>query len=526
MAKSIRLRLALSFAAIALVAATVLGVVLLVILQNYYSNLELDYLRRNAKFIGALVAAMPADKTSHDEMQSQIESLAFLMQTQIQVYDENRQLLYDSGSPQKFDVSLGSMTPMLATATNRAGSAGAIRLIAINVNSNSKLGPPGKLPPLDAQTPGEAPAGDAKNVIFFRSVQGAGSPFGFDVNAETVSPNVRSNQVVKQTVMDPQSGTVLGTVELSEGPAYGRAIIASVAWGWALASAVAVLFAIGVGWFISRRISAPVLALTQATTRMAQGELSTRAEITSWDEFGALARSFNEMANRVEGTVAALRRFVSDAAHELHTPLTALRANLDLAAEAKDGQVFIERAQAMVKRMETLTNDLLDLSRVEAKGEPRPAEPIDLTQLVQQNDEGYASQAEQAGLTLEVHLPPAPVHIQGDAARVQRALGNLVDNACKFTPPGGTIRVELQCANGQVCLSVADDGIGIPVEDLPHLFHRFHRGRNATAYPGSGLGLAIVKAIVEQQGGQVFVENAARGARFTLQWPAWRPRSP
>jgi signal transduction histidine kinase len=462
---------------------------------------------------------MPADKTSHDEMQSQIESLAFLMQTRIQVHDENQQLLYDSGSPQEFDVSLGSMAPMLALATNGAGSAGAIRLIAINVNSNGNLPSPGQLPPLDARTPGEAPAGDAKNVIFYRRVRGAGSPFGFDVNAETVSPNVRSNLRAKQRVMDPKSGALLGTVTLSEGPAYGRSIMASVAWGWALASAVAVLFAIGVGWFISRRISAPVLALTAATTRMAHGELSSRAAITGRDEFGTLAHSFNEMADQVESTVAALRRFVSDAAHELHTPLTALRADLDLAAETGAAQVFIKRSQAVVKRMEALTNDLLDLSRVEAKVIQPPVAPVDLTALMQQNGEALASQAEQVDLALELVLPQTPVLVHADPAQIQRAVNNLVDNACKFTPAGGTIKIELQRDGAQAALSVTDGGIGIPPEDLPQLFNRFHRGRNATAYPGSGLGLAIVKAIVEQQGGCVTAENTSPGARFTLRWP-------
>ena len=132
---------------------------------------------------------------------------------------------------------------------------------------------------------------------------------------------------------DPHNNQLLGSVVLSEGPAYGSAISTTVAWGWALASTVAILLAALVGWTLSRRISAPVLALSEATARMAQGDLGSRARVPSHDEFAQLARSFNDMADQVETTITALRRFVSDAAHELRTPLTALRTNLDLALD-------------------------------------------------------------------------------------------------------------------------------------------------------------------------------------------------
>jgi signal transduction histidine kinase len=286
---------------------------------------------------------------------------------------------------------------------------------------------------------------------------------------------------------------------------------------------LAVLLAVLLGWYLSRRISAPVLALTAVTTRMAQGELSSRAELTSKDEFGQLAHSFNEMAEQVETTITTLHRFVSDAAHELHTPLTALRANLDLAAHEQDAasqHPFVERAQATVLRLETLTNNLLDLSRLEAQTEKEPAEPVDLAALVRQSAEIYASQAEQAGLPFTVQTPDEPARVWAYEKQVQRALNNLFDNACKFTPPGGAVAIHVQHEDGHVQLSVSDTGIGIPPDELPQVFNRFHRSRNVTGYSGSGLGLAIVKAIMEQQGGQVFVENRAPGTKFTLQWEA------
>ena len=517
MFRSIRSRLALSFAGIALVAAVVLGAVLLATLQRYYLNQEFAYLRGNARFVGGFVTDMTSKNAPHDEVQSQIENLAFLTQTRIQVFDVNQQMLYDSGSPQWVNVNLGVMKQMLATQPNGNLPSNTIRVITVNVN------PPGKLPLLD-------PTPEANSIYIYRSIQAAGSPFGFDLNAGTSPTAARSKVKLRSEVVDSKNGNALGAVVLSEGPGYGSDILTSVARGWMLASAIAVLLAAAVGWFISRRISAPVLALTNVTTRMATGDLSSRAKIQSRDEFGQLANSFNEMADQVETTVVALRRFVSDAAHELHTPLTALRTNLDLAADnAADRQLFIERAQTTVKRMEELTNDLLDLSRLEATGTRQSDTAIELTALIRQRAEVYASQAEQAGLVFEMELPDNQVPIRADVVSVQRALDNLVDNACKFTPQGGQVSVQLTVgnarrsvptANSEQCeVSVSDTGIGIPQDDLSQLFNRFHRGRNATAYPGSGLGLAIVKAIMEHQGGEVSVENMARGARFSLKWP-------
>jgi two-component system OmpR family sensor kinase/two-component system sensor histidine kinase CpxA len=310
---------------------------------------------------------------------------------------------------------------------------------------------------------------------------------------------------------------------LSQGPAYGREILTSVAWGWATDSGVAVVVAAGVGWLISRRLSAPLLALTEVTGRMAQGDLSAHAEAArpAPTEVGLLAHSFNEMAEQVEGTVLALRRFVADAAHKLHTPLTALRTNLELIAGETSPHIQVEQAQAQVERLETLTRDLLDLSRLESGAGQASVGPVALNRLVQETSELYASRAEQAGLAFALELPKQSLIVQGSESYLRRALSNLLDNALKFTPAGGSIRVGLQplTTSRQVELWVEDTGIGIPPGDVPHLFSRFHRGRNAAAYPGSGLDLAIVKAIVEGHGGQVTAEHQRQGACFRLRLP-------
>ncbi len=521
MFRSIRLRLSLSFAGIALIAALALGMVLLAILQNLYANLEIDYLRGNAQAIGEVVTAMLSKKAPHDEIQSQIENLAFLSQTRVQVYDPNGQLLYDSGSPQKVDINLGVVKQLSAIQANNDSPK--LRIISVGSGKTVPATPPDAKPP--------SPQGRTDKFFFvYRSVKVGESPFGFDLSSQATTDTARSNRAVATLIRDPQDGRDLGSVELSEGPAYGSAILQSVAQGWLLASAIAVLLAAGIGWYISRRISAPVLALTAVTTHMARGDLSSRADIKSRDEFGQLALSFNEMADQVETTVTTLRRFVADASHELRTPLTALRTDLDLMLDEKDAAsraAFVADARTMVQRLEELNTNLLDLSRLEANHHAARDSVIDLTELLRTRSEYYASQAEQSGLTYEQELPSESVFIRADANEIMRAVDNLVDNACKFTPQDGTIRITLTQQDGQAILSVADTGIGIPEDDLPQLFNRFHRGRNASAYRGSGLGLAIVKAIVNAHGGHIEVQSAGvgKGSRFSIEFLAVPPKA-
>jgi signal transduction histidine kinase len=350
-----------------------------------------------------------------------------------------------------------------------------------------------------------------------RGVFAVGEYLGFDLSVEEASmSDRRSDHVVCRSIGDAV-GAPWGIVELSEGPAYGREIVGRVARGWVLASLVAVLLAAGVGWVASQRISAPLLILTDVTAQMAAGNLAARADVARQDEFGALAGSFNRMADRVEDTVVALRRFVSDAAHEIHTPLTALRTNLELAPDDE----FVRRAQSQVERLEALTQGLLDLSTIEAEVREATEEraPVALVPLVRETSELYASRAEQAGLAFDLVLPETEVMVWGDEAQLRRALGNLLDNGIKFTPEGGSVCVGVRCVEEWAELWVEDTGIGVPEQDLPHLFGRFHRGRNVAVYPGNGLGLAIVKAIVEGHGGRVTGENLGPRTRFTLRLP-------
>jgi signal transduction histidine kinase len=238
------------------------------------------------------------------------------------------------------------------------------------------------------------------------------------------------------------------------------------------------------------------------------------------DELGTLARSFNEMAHGVETTVSTLQRFVADAAHQLHTPLTALRTNLELAPLTAGSP--LEHARTEVARMEALSAGLLDLSRIETAGVEADRSTIDLAGLVREMWEPYASQAEQSRVTLSNDLGSNEVIMLASDSHLRQAIGNLLDNALKFTSENGEVAVTLRTEADEAVLCVEDSGIGIPDDDLPHLFDRFHRGRNTAAYGGSGLGLAIASAIIEGHRGRITAENAQYGARFCIRLPLKR----
>jgi signal transduction histidine kinase len=563
MFKSIRGQLALSYAGMTLLVIVALGGISLVTVRNYYAGRELDYLRGNAMVISSVVASMMAEDIPVEGRQAQLENLAFLSQTRLRIYNSEENLLMDSGSWQTADVVVG-VAPLPSfgmTVSNEAsdGPQTFQRLIVIGNQVQASAGPqmlntdgnitaqpsgPDQIlstegsvyvehsVPADGNVQAQPQSAGAdeniltrspENVTFFSTLPVAGSMYGFNYNVE-ISNAQRSSQTFSVPITDPTSGVNLGFLELSQGPAYGLDIVKSVARSLAIAGAAAVLLAVAAGYWISRRISAPVVQLTAATTRMREGDLAVRAKgAAGLNELGSLAHSFNQMAERMEGTITALRHFVSDAAHELQTPLTALRTNLELALSENSTALrstYLERSQELGERLQRLVSGLLDLSRLESANGRGEFQRLSLLEVARQVSEVYASRAEQSGQSFILDLPETLPSVPGSPLQLQQAIGNLLDNAVKFTPPGGEIRLGADSTDGEVRLWVQDTGIGIPSEDLELLFSRFHRSRNASAYPGSGLGLAIVKAIVCAHGGSVQAENlVGGGARFEITLP-------
>lgn len=496
--QSIRWRLPLSYAAIAFLAALFLGSVMLPVLHGYYVRQEREYLLGNARSLQPLFESILQSNLPEDFLQEQVNGLSFLSQTRIRVLDSGGNMLADSGIP-------GS-NQILALSGGQAGG------LMFTVPVDPSAGSPSDLHIIGAPLPPGAET----------IVSVSASPYGYIFsNTNAVSSEQRSSQVVELSLRDS-----LGSIELSSGPAYGSDIVRSVSLAWAGAGGIAILLAGLAGWLASRGVTRPVLALTTAARQMEKGELSTRIALPGRNqarEFSELAKAFNAMAQKVEEIVSTLRAFVADAAHELQTPLTALHTNLELAGEESklgQGALFMERAQAQAARLETLVSGLLDLSRIEAGGTSAGMESLDLNHLVREAGETFASRAEQAEREFRMELPPETIRVRGNSTHLHRILTNLLENSLKFTPAQGTITLRLGLSGEEAILAVMDNGIGIPVEDQPRLFERFHRGRNTSAYPGNGLGLTIVRALVTVHGGSIRAESTlGKGTHMIVTLP-------
>jgi signal transduction histidine kinase len=223
--------------------------------------------------------------------------------------------------------------------------------------------------------------------------------------------------------------------------------------------------------------------------------------------------------------VGTLRSFVSDAAHELHTPLTALQTNLELARDegkASDHTRYLERAQEQGLRLEALATGLLDLSRIEVTDHQSSFASVNLSRLLPEIAEPYASRAEQSDRIFELDLPVGEIEVMGNEMQLRQVVENLLENAIKFTHAGDTIRLSAVTQENEVIIEITDTGMGIPMDELSNIFKRFHRGRNVSNIAGNGLGLAIVKAVVEKHRGQVVVESMGpdRGSTFKVILPA------
>jgi two-component system sensor histidine kinase MprB len=273
--------------------------------------------------------------------------------------------------------------------------------------------------------------------------------------------------------------------------------------------------AAGLAALVATAVLRPVRRLTAAAESVAAtGDLSERVVTGGEDELGRLATRFNEMLAALETSVGAQRRLVADASHELRTPLTAARTNVELLREGKlsdeEAQRALHEASVELDALTTLVSDLVELSR----GEERKLrfEPVQLDDLVA----GVVERAKARAPQMTFATALTPTQVEGDPMLLERAVSNLIDNAVKWSPPGGPIEVTVRA--GEVV--VADGGPGVAEQDLPHVFDRFYRAAAARAKPGAGLGLAIVREAATIHGGTATVENGAPGARFRLSLPA------
>jgi heavy metal sensor kinase len=289
---------------------------------------------------------------------------------------------------------------------------------------------------------------------------------------------------------------------------------------------VALLLAGGGGWVLARRALKPVERMTEAARRISAEHLTGRLEETgSGDELDKLAQTLNEMLGRLDAAFKEMRQFTADASHELQTPLTILKGEMEVALRSPRSPEEYQRALKSgleeIDRIAHLVDGLLLLARADAGVLRMDRRPVDLAQLVEE----VLGQARILADARSIHLRLAaaePVSIQGDHAHLRRLLLNLVDNGIKYTPPGGQVTISLKSEGRWASMQVEDTGIGIPAEDQARIFQRFYRSAEARwrGEGGTGLGLCIARSIAEAHRGRIEIESTpGRGSTFTVFLP-------
>jgi len=326
----------------------------------------------------------------------------------------------------------------------------------------------------------------------------------------------------------PMVESTPGTLYISPEPAAGfpsplglsQAISRFLVWG----ALVAVTIALLLTFFLSRRFSAPVKALTLATRRLGQGDLSQRVQFKDKGEIGELAEAFNSMAGDLERAEWLRRNMVADTAHELRTPLSNIRGYIEAIRDGvkkpdKDTIISLDEEATLLSR---LINDLQELSLAEANELKLDCRMENIDKLIKETVAAKQIQAEAKGVSVSTDLPGELPQVNIDSQRIGQVLLNLLDNAIAHTGKGGNIEVTAEKQDDWIRVSVNDTGEGIPAEDLLNVFERFYRvdKSRTRATGGSGLGLTIAKRLIEAHGGKIEAESElGKGSRFSFTIP-------
>jgi heavy metal sensor kinase len=301
----------------------------------------------------------------------------------------------------------------------------------------------------------------------------------------------------------------------------------TLAWRLAAASAVALGGGLLGGWWAASRALRPINAISKTASQISATQLSERIDTTRIDrELSDLARVLNATFARLEGEFARQARFTADASHELRTPLAVLYSQVELALSrprsADEYQEALKRCLNAASRMRGLVDGLLTLARADSGRLDLERRPLDLRHLAEEIVEQHRPDAERAGIDLRAELSDRKVEITGDATFLTRVIENLVTNALRHTPKGGSVSVCVTAEKESAVLCVADTGSGIPLEDQPRIFERFFRADQARSRSsgGNGLGLAICKSVVEAHGGTIrFASQPGVQTEFVVSLP-------
>jgi signal transduction histidine kinase len=287
-----------------------------------------------------------------------------------------------------------------------------------------------------------------------------------------------------------------------------------------------VILALTGGWVATQSAVQPIRRLTAAVRRIiATGRTDERVPVATQDDaINELTALFNVMLDKIEGLVRGMRGALDNVSHDLRTPLTRLRGSAEMAlAGPPDVDRYREALADCVEesdRVLVMLNTLMDISEAESGAMPLRKEPVALAEVVGRAVDLYRDVAEAKGVSLVANTA-ADVVVDADRVRIEQVAANLLDNAVKYTPAGGTVTIETAREDGGARLRVSDTGIGIPADELPRIWERLFRGDASRAERGLGLGLSLVKAVVEAHGGTVAVQSEiGAGTTFSVVLPA------
>ncbi len=555
---SIRWRLILSYSALTLLTIVLIGLVAVSLVSRYMASRENETLTVNAEAVARMAGPLLLPPSPPARLQQLAITSSFLTNTDLQILDLGKQVLADSQlEPAGLDsaratLSLMQEMPRGDLDSLQTGLVGPFIIV-------SGRGHPRGMFALNVER------GDLRNVITAFSVERRPGPWGGQLiieestiaaageSAPVAPPAGQPDRGLSQrlwlmlfgdahhsaesgpagpavTVPARHNEQVVGYVKMTNRFPFSAEPLQAIRRSLLAAGLGAVLVAVLLGYLMSRTLTAPLMTLQGAAQRMEEGDLAVRAP-ESGGEIGDLSRRFNLMAARLQATFAdlaaerdALRRFIADASHELRTPLTALRQFVEIlqgqaGAEADTRADFLAESQRQLDRLQWITGHLLDLSRLDGGVASLDIARHDAADLLESVLAPFRPLAEEKEIELRLDVAGALDAIYCDRASLEMALANLLDNALKYTPAGGTVEMAAREEGGRTVLAVSDSGPGIDPADRDSVFERFYRGQGSGPQPGAGLGLAIVKSAAEAHGGSVRLEDEA-GARFVIEIPA------
>jgi signal transduction histidine kinase len=507
MFSSIRTRLTFSHLAVIVVAMSLSGFLLLSLLERYFLQAMEDSLIAQARITAQ--ALIPGAMTEGPPVEAQ--AAAYNTVWQQRVGDISIQA--ENVAPLARDVPLGDVDlAYLADASLELSSQLDTRIRVL----------------------------DAQGVVLVDSLQ---EGQGEDLRSDPLVAQALAGQYASSTDQVTQEqeaamhlalpvlveGRLVGVVCLSQPLRDVTAVLRDLRTRWLQSTAIALLLSGAVGLLLSQAIASPLRRLTAAAGAVAGGQLDQQVPVRSRDELGRLSQAFNEMIARLRAARQMQVDFVANVSHELRTPLTAIKGLVETlsAGAVDDPQVhdrFLETVEGETDRLIRLVNDLLLLSRADSEALNLQRQTVDLVQLARATVDRLAPQAEARGLVLQVAAGPLSPLAWADPDRIEQVLVNSLDNAIKYSRPGGTVTVSVDGKQGQPArVQVRDEGIGIPAEDLARIGERFYRADRARsrAEGGSGLGLAIAQALVVAHGGELWLESQeGQGTLVTFTLPS------